>query len=637
MASEISNIYARYKESLEWGVEDFERHRRESFEALREAYAPFVSRLIRTYPSYESEGDPQIIDLVRIFREQFNDNLPEVSFTAIDGTCGKYPMSEMMVFYGASYAQNGVLDTGNDSSGLTYSRWTPSEDTSFVAYLPIPLSMMDQLEDGDWLFRADDERSTVASLHTTLMQLAEVYLAYRRVMSEDRPPKVVLLDNSLSSMLLSSDVMHLVKPYRPDTQTLGWIGAYIPRWGRNFEPADGLVAHSHPMHHDLGVPSLRGNALNEWLVAQITEHWRIGMTGEREDGIPVRLEDICMPQVSDSDKVQRIRRAQDDFGVFELRSESVVPLRRQNREWRTLRQRWYDLRELFQGTCEQLFRERRLDSLRLQYRDDSGRPGEKWMDDNDVRFLIGVGLRALIEVCWQKRVLLIGIAKDSASRYFFRNFLSVMDAGGILEVPRDNQIRGTDRTVCEMLPIIDDSLQSPWSTVEFDSAFMTVRALEDSDSGKPVIQGVRGDVVVPSDGLILRSLVHLFLERRPSKESPLMGHVLFLDRIAYPYFDSQTRSAETIKLRGSALNPLIRTSNTDSNLAQDISVLIASFLTKNLFPEAIGQPDPLHRADLGAKAMGKRIDLLVRSSVNQFRTNPLSWTFRGYRGQPRGP
>jgi hypothetical protein len=58
--------------------------------------------------------------------------------------------------------------------------------------------------DDEWLYRTDDaDRATASIAHTCLMQLAEVYLAYRRV-HEDNPPCVVLLDHSLSSMLLSN-------------------------------------------------------------------------------------------------------------------------------------------------------------------------------------------------------------------------------------------------------------------------------------------------------------------------------------------------------------------------------------------------------------------------------------------------
>jgi len=632
--SEIGNIYARYGEALEWGIEDFERSRKQALDAIRQLYRPFLEALVCKCSEFGGDESSRRAEILRVFREQFNDGHPDVSFAAIDGTCGKEQLSELMVFYGASYAQNGTLNVGDRLGRLAYTRWTPSEDTSFVAYLPIPLNALSELQDEDWLFRADDEeRSAVTMIHTGLMQLAEIFLAYKRVMSEDRPPRIVLLDRSLSSIFLSSDVMHLVRQRRPDRQTLGWIGAYIPRWGRIFEPADGLVAHAHPMNGSLQIPSLRGNALNERIVAEMTDFWQVGMTGEREVGRSLPIHQLSLPNVSQEELRDRIRRAANDYQVFDLEGDMVKPSVTQGWQGhrRTLRQRWYDLRLLFEDTCERLFRERRLDALQLTYPEGGGTPGTKWMDDNDIRFLVGVGLRLLIEVCWQRRVLLIGIVKDSASRFLFKNYLSVLDASGLLSVPRAPKLVGTDRTICEMIALVDTELTAPWSTIEIDGVFMTLRALMDPDTGSPLIQGVRGDVLAPGDGLFLRSLVHLFLQRRGNKASPLMGHVLFMDRIAYPYFDAQRRLPNAIVTRSSSVHPIMHLSCRDKNEGHEITLVVTDFLTRNIFPEAIGQPDPLHRADLGAKALGKQIQHLVNASIERFRQNPLAWSFRDIR------
>jgi hypothetical protein len=62
-------------------------------------------------------------------------------------------------------------------------------------------------------------------------------------------------------------------------------------------------------------------------------------------------------------------------------------------------------------------------------------------------------------------------------------------------------------------------------------------------------------------------------------------------------------------------------------------MLVAYLLTKNCFPEAIGQPDPLHRADQGAKALGRQINNLISSSVNRLQSNHLAWSFRDTRTQ----
>ena len=66
-------------------------------------------------------------------------------------------------------------------------------------------------------------------------------------------------------------------------------------------------------------------------------------------------------------------------------------------------------------------------------------------------------------------------------------------------------------------------------------------------------------------------------------------------------------------------------------MAQDVAMPASYLLTHNCFREAIGRPDPLHRADLGANALGKRINDLVNSGVDRMRGIPLAWSFRDYR------
>jgi len=64
------------------------------------------------------------------------------------------------------------------------------------------------------------------------------------------------------------------------------------------------------------------------------------------------------------------------------------------------------------------------------------------------------------------------------------------------------------------------------------------------------------------------------------------------------------------------------------NLGQEINVFLLDILCRNLFPEVIGYPDPLHKADWGAKSMRRRVDRLIKSSEISFRDKPLSRLFR---------
>ena len=68
-----------------------------------------------------------------------------------------------------------------------------------------------------------------------------------------------------------------------------------------------------------------------------------------------------------------------------------------------------------------------------------------------------------------------------------------------------------------------------------------------------------------------------------------------------------------------------------NNKLQEIIMLILDILTKNLFPNVIGYPDPLHKADWGAKSLGDKIRPIILSSQNILKKNPLIFTLRQQR------
>ena len=240
--------------------------------------------------------------------------------------------------------------------------------------------------------------------------------------------------------------------------------------------------------------------------------------------------------------------------------------------------------------------------------------------------------------------MLIGIAKDSASRYFTRNYLGVLRHGlrlpelSTLEV---GKLPWTDRMFFEFIANLDADLESPWATCEFDSAFMTLWiASVRNQAGTEIFKlGSVMDHIVAHTGLYARSLAQFFISRR--KVTPLTGHVVFVDRLMTPEIDSNTPRLDLTSANLQRndflahslgnLRPMGYLSGTDDNLSQDMSMYLLSCLTRNHFPEVIGYPDPLHKADWGAKTLGDQLRRTIRSSEVAFRANPLSRTLRTIR------
>ena len=111
-----------------------------------------------------------------------------------------------------------------------------------------------------------------------------------------------------------------------------------------------------------------------------------------------------------------------------------------------------------------------------------------------------------------------------------------------------------------------------------------------------------------------------------------MGHVVFIDRLIFPEWDREALAK--ISFETTALGPISLLAypyGETPNVGQTLMTYLLSVLTRNLFPEVIGYPDPLHKADWGAKSVGRKVRKLIASSEIAFRSKPLSRTLRTIR------
>jgi hypothetical protein len=251
---------------------------------------------------------------------------------------------------------------------------------------------------------------------------------------------------------------------------------------------------------------------------------------------------------------------------------------------------------------------------------------------------VSIGLRALIEECWQNRVMLLGIVKDSQSRYFTRNYYGVMRHTKVYDPIDVKPQPWTDRIVLEDIAYGVSEITAPWATTEFDSCFMTLHLGQVPGSNENKLMGVKGDIV-NQERVFARSLGQFFLRRRDDKASPLMGHVIFIDRLLHPHWDSELCQGVDITDKEDnddignlgIIQPFLHCNNTVDNPGQRVAMYFLDTLTRNLFPEAIGHPDPLHKADWGAKTVGRKVATIIADSAISFQANPLSRTLRTIR------
>jgi hypothetical protein len=616
--SNLSKIFGSYSEALEFSQDKFDNLYTSRARNASDFYHTFFHQLICPFNHHFT--DPASLRTLHRQIEQFF-GTRQLDFVAIDGTCGKDPFQDFVVFSACAYGAKGQINLDDDPPTVQYKKWTMDKDVSMVTYIPVPFSEFADVVDQDrpeTFLVSDSERVDLSNIDTRMMELAEIYLAYNVATSSAlEAPKIILLDRAPSSILAGSI-------FQPEDVPM----LHYPFDRRQLTVEDATVALAHPFNPRLGIPTINKFVQHRAIIAEF----------HHQHSKSINLNQFAAQHsftLSDLDNAIRYLTKTRYRG-----QETILPFARiesrQGATWLTTDidcvASWNYCVGLFEHVCRRLFIEKDQRALVYEAPDEYGVVRQRWMSPGDVNFLIAIGIRALIEVCWERNILLTGIIKDSASRYLTRNYLGVMKCLGeqgysdlsTLEV---RQLPWTDRIFLELLPLADDNLQSPWASIEFDSTYMTLHARE--ENGQPTISGVQGYIVAP-ERLFARSLAQFFLKR--DKPTPLMGHVVFIDRLIYPDWDQN--GLDQVDIETDALGkirPLCYRTRDDHNLAQLINMYLLNVLTRNHFPEVIGYPDPLHKANWGAKSVGKRIQGIIRSSSFSFRSQPLSRTFRSIR------
>jgi len=602
----LSDIYSSYKKSLDVAQDEYEESVRRGSNNAKRFYDDFFRDLTVNLGSRltDREFREDVIEHVeRFFGKR------ELNFIAVDGSCDKHSSGEFVSFYGGAYGAKGVLRLSGTDAVVEYKRWELEKDVSMVAFIPVPYSRITEVgtdvEDFNTFAVSELEKVELTSMHMPMMQLAEVFLAYNSATSSNLDsPDIILIDNTLSGMLGYTD-------FSPDKVNM--VG-HVLADGRRLEKHDVAIAQAHPFSDKMGIPSTKTFSMRFAITKFLHDNPSVSEIGMTDLAGKLNVRDLTTP-------LKRLA----EYGIVEVDwkndtvKKGVDPYRS-----------WEHTKSMFQGICKSIFLDKRENALRYEIEEDDGQTGSRWMSTDDVRFLIAIGLRALIEECWNRKILLVGIVKDSASAYLTKNYLGVARHFGSypqLAGRRYGPLPPTDRAFCELLPYLDDGLKSPWGTIEFDSTFMTLR-IDDLGKGNERFGGTFGGITRP-ERLFLRSIAQFYV--RSGTESPLTGHAIFVDRLTFDELDGTAEEIPISDPQIGSMSPLFYPTAASPNTGQLITYFLLDTLTKNHFAEMIGYPDPLHKADQGAKSMRDSVKRLLTSSEIKFRSRPLINTLREIR------
>jgi hypothetical protein len=565
-------------------ISDYEQR----FSALKDLYDELLENLIKQGFSSKEAWETAA--------EFFGSS--SVRFAGVDGTMYSRPLFDMVIFFGGAYAATGTVTFSESAEPkVEYDAKTIQQGTGISSVVPIYVNEIPEVDQAFYAEGQPGETSpnkaltdegiiSNATIANSIMTFSEYYLAYKLAADPNQDIRIILLDRSLSV-----DRASLLY----DTSKMEYWTAKSSLLGYKIDDAvldvnDLAVARQHVYNRGLGLPAPRANQLR-YAIIHFAERKKT-LTAEQvtaEFG------------ATDEKRARRVERA-----LKNLVSKGVLT---EENEVYSLNQKyastWERVKKLTVNVGDGLFftktPEAEAASSMKIVKDDK----EQWLTTLDIAFLTLFALQMLMEECWRKRILLVGVTKDTAARDFKRQLIPIMHNEGLLktrlqpEALRD--LPNTDRMILQSASIFNvEKLKPPWSLVEYDSAFRTM--LRDRQSHRGYVSGAIKNKI----GLE-KAFLKTYVQLSQAKTDPLLrSNVLLVDRLAYPEYDLKPES--TVKfwneLSDGTREPVETILYEDKAVPNRLQNLVMSVLVAMApanIPEAFGHNKALFIADKIAK------------------------------------
>jgi len=579
LSSELSSQIERLGNLLRQGAEGEVDDTKVRLESAAQLYRDFISKVIVT------DFDPG--EAARTAGGLFGTR--RVKFAAIDGSEDQRLIAGLAVFWGGSCASTGSIEFEGSEPKVSYDAEFIGRGQSVSSCVPIYVDRVGEVD------RAMGELAREATLTTPLteqavvdnsriadwiMTFSELYLAYRMVV--DVGAQVLLLDRSLSNTQTS---LIYDTSRRGRWESEGAIhGLEVD--GETIDKGEMGYGRYHYFNRELGLPPVRGDAIRYALIYFLQEMDR-----------PMSLEEIIHSLgVEASDRRSRIRKFLDkavDERYLLLEDHKYVANPRYARTWERLR-------KLVEMMGHQLFEGEGGNPMRV-------RKGEatQWITTQDLAFLSLYCLYMLMEECWRRHVLLIGITKDTTARDFKAHLVPVCGNEGIWKVDEQKlrEIPSTDRMFLQAISLNNhEEIAVPWGLVEYDTAFQTI--VPDFDRRKGFVSGARRNRI-SAERLFAKTYVQLDQSKR---DPQFRSNVLFIDRLVQPQFDGSVLHLN--HEFGGAVEPIdviLYRDGGSPNPIQNLVMTILKAMGARSIPEVFGHNRPLFIADKIAKIQRSRV------------------------------
>ncbi len=577
---------------------------------LRNSASKQISDYTRRFDSIKDTYDELLKDLLLMdynnseaaatARDFFRSD--KVLFAAVDGTEYTRPMFDLVIFFGGAYVAHGTIEFRNDGSKAEYSTQFTEKGMGVSSCVPMYVNEVVDVEQA-YMELAGDGGITVekpltdetvinnSSIANWIMTLSEFYLAYKLAKQND--VKILLLDRSLCT--IHSSLIYDTRRRRLWNHC-AILGYEIE--GKNIDQNDLNYNRHRIVNKDLRLPPARGDYLR-YSIAYLIE----------EKG-SLNFNEICDALGLDSeDQRKRVKRflsasvtekyLHENNGVYE-----VIPKYANS---------WNRIRGLVEAIGKQIFEDSSSNPLQIEKHGES-----YWLTTLDMAFLSLFCLYMLIEECWRNRILLIGITKDTTARDFKTHLIPVCLNEKIwnydISQEKLGRVPNTDRMLLQYVSTYNyEKLSTPWSLIEYDSAFRTI--IPELEHRRPgYVSGAIRNRITP-ERLFLKTYVQL---SKAKTDPRLRSNVLFIDRLVYPEYDLRENTLKAFKHSYGGADEsieaiLFKNCRLENRIQNLVMVMLKEMATTSI-PEAFGYNMPLFIADNVAKWHNSEIRRIINST-----------------------
>ena len=521
-----------------------------------------------------------------------------VRFAGVDGTMYSRPLFDLVIFFGGAYASTGTITfSEKDKPLVKYDEKTVQQGAGISSVVPVYVNEIPDIDQTFFDIEQPEEISlgkplmdgsiiSNATIANWIMTFAEYYLAYKLATDPEQNIHIILLDRSLS--IERASLLYDTSKYELWKAKSSIIGYKIDN--EPIDVNDLTIARQYVCNQALGLPPQRADYLRYAIIHLVK---RKGALTEKQI-----LAEFGITDEKRAKRAERYLKHLIKRGILGEKNETYTLIPKYVTTWERIKKLVTSLgdRFFFAKTSE-------TETANLMKILKDGK--ENWLTTLDIAFLTLFTLHMLMEECWKRQILLIGITKDTAARDFKRQLIPIMHNECLLKTAilqeEFEKLPNTDRMILQSASIFNpEKLGPPWSLIEYDSAFRTM--VPDRKNRKGYVSGAIKNKI----GLE-KTFVKTYVQLSQAKTDPMLrSNVLLVDRLAYPEYDCKPENIVELwnELSDGTREPVETILFMDKgvpNKLQNLTMNVLIAMAPSSIPEAFGHNKPLFIADKIAK------------------------------------